>query len=144
MLPLLPKLRVSDKMARITKKKFKKACEGSGGVGTLVAKSIGVTRQAIYVYLKRHPEMRVFIDEEGEKILDVAEHNTDKEIMAGNVDVGHWALLNRKKGKARGYGPKQEFDIQDDKTRIQILKADNENNKVETKLKTGTGTGSSK
>lgn len=97
-------------MARITKKKFKQACEGSGGVGSVVAKVIGVTRSAIYHYLKKHPEMRKFLDEEGEKIIDVAEHNIDKEIVEGNIEISQWALTNRKRGKARGYGPKKELE----------------------------------
>jgi DNA-binding XRE family transcriptional regulator len=97
-------------MAKITKEKFKQACKGSGGIGTVVARAIGVTRQAIYHYLKRNPEMKEFLDEEGDKIIDVAEHNIDKEIVAGNIEISKWALINRKKGKARGYGLKQELE----------------------------------
>lgn len=108
-------------MARITKKKFKAACTGSGGVGTVVAKAIGVTRGAIYHYLEKHPEMRKFLDEEGKKIIDVAEHNVDKEIVAGNIDVSQWALTNRKEGKARGYGPRQEMEQVGKSTIIQLI-----------------------
>ena len=126
-------------MARITKKKFKEACRGSGGVGAVVAKSIGVTRGAIYHYLKKHPEMKEFLDEEGEQILDVAEHNIDQAIVAGDLDRSQWALTNRKKGKARGYGPRQEFDVSD-KRRIEILRSNNANNKVETESETGAST----
>ncbi len=57
--------------------------------------------------------MRKFLDDEGEQILDIAEHNIDKEIIAGNIEASMWALLNRKRGKARGYGPKQEIDYTD-------------------------------
>lgn len=97
-------------MARISKKKFKEACKGSGGIGAVVAQAIGVTRGAIYHYLKKHPEMKQFLEEAGEKVMDAAEHNIDKEIVAGDVDVSQWALLNRKRGKARGYGAKQEVE----------------------------------
>ncbi|MEK0335833.1 MAG: hypothetical protein QQN41_00150 [Nitrosopumilus sp.] len=97
-------------MARINKKRFKHACKGSGGVQTVIAKSIGVGRSAISEYLKKHPDMRKFVDEEGEQIIDVGEHHIDKEIVAGNTDVIQWALINRKKGKARGYGPRQEIE----------------------------------
>jgi len=100
-------------MSRINKKNFEAACKGSGGVGAVLARALGVTRQAIYIYLRRHPEMRKFLDEEGEQILDIAEHNIDKEIIAGNIESSMWALLNRKRGKARGYGPKQEIDHTD-------------------------------
>jgi len=94
-------------MTKINKKNFEKACKGSGGVGAVVARSLGVTRQAIYTFLKRNPEMREFLDEEGQQILDIAEHNIDKEILAGNVEISMWALLNRKAGRARGYGSRQ-------------------------------------
>jgi len=97
-------------MARITKSKFKEACKGSGGVQTVIAKAIGVTRQAIGLYLKKNPDLRKFLDEEGEKIIDVAEHNINKKIVEGDVDVSQWALTNRKKGKIRGYGFKQEIE----------------------------------
>ena len=55
--------------------------------------------------------MREFIDEEGEKIMDVAEHNIDRDIVAGDVDSSKWALTNRKRGKERGYGHKQEMEV---------------------------------
>ena len=129
-------------MARITKKKFKEACKGSGGVQAVVAKAIGVTRQAVGLYLKKHPDMRDFLESEGEQIMDVAEHNIDKKIVEGDIDSSQWALVNRKKGKARGYGSRHEFDVSDQTTRIIIERADNANDKMETKSKTGTGTGS--
>jgi len=94
-------------MTKINKKNFEKACKGSGGVGAVVARALGVTRQAIYIFLKRNPEMREFLDEEGQQILDIAEYNIDKEILAGNVEISMWALLNRKAGRARGYGSRQ-------------------------------------
>lgn len=97
-------------MTRISKAKFKSACKGSGGIGAVVAKSIRVTRGAVYHYLKKNPDMRKFLDEERKQVMDVAEHNIDKEIIAGNIDVSQWALTNRKEGKARGYGTKQEIE----------------------------------
>ena len=126
-------------MTRINKKNFKEACIGSGGVQTIIAKAIGVTRGAITKYLNKHPEMRKFVEEEGEKIVDVAEHNIDRDIVAGDVDSSKWALTNRKRGKVRGYGAKTELDVKDERTRIIIEKADDANNKMETKPKAGAG-----
>ena len=97
-------------MARISKKKVKKAIKASGGVQAVVAKAIGVTRQSMSVYFKKNPDMRSLLDEEAEQIMDVAEHNLDKKIVDGDVEVSKWALTNRKKGKARGYGLKQEVE----------------------------------
>jgi len=114
---------------RITKGRFKEACKGSGGVQAVVAKALGVTRQAIGLYLKKHPDLRDFLDNEGEQVMDVAEHNIDKKIVEGDIDASQWALVNRKRGKARGYGTKQELNVSDDRTRIIIERADDENNK---------------
>jgi len=97
-------------MTKINKKNFEAACKISGGVGAAVARALGVTRAAISIYLKKNPEMKHFLEDEGEKILDIAEHNINKEIMAGNVKASMWALLNRKEGKARGYGPSQAME----------------------------------
>ena len=130
-------------MTRINKKNFKEACKGSGGVQTIIAKAIGVTRGAITKYLNKHPEMRSFVEEEGEKIMDVAEHNIDRDIVAGDVDSSKWALTNRKRGKARGYGIKQEFDVSERRTRIVIEKANDANNTLETKPEAGASPGSS-
>ena len=131
-------------MARITKSRFKTACKGSGGVQAVVAKALGVTRQAVGLYLKKNPDLRDVLDNEGEQVMDVAEHNIDKKIVEGDIDASEWALVNRKRGKARGYGTKQELNVSDDRTRIIIERAKNENNndKVGTEQKTGTSSGS--
>lgn len=97
-------------MTKINTKNFEKACKGSGGVGAIVARALGVTRQAIYIYLKRHPEMKEFLDDESQQILDIAEHNINKEILAGDIKASWWALLNRKEGRARGYGSRQAIE----------------------------------
>jgi len=118
-------------MIRINKKNFEVACKGSGGVGAVVARVLGVTRQAIYSYLKRHPEMKEILDEESQQILDIAEHNIDKEIIAGNSEISMWALLNRKEGKARGYGPRQVMESTGSATTIQFIEMSNEKIKKE-------------
>jgi len=118
-------------MTRINNKNFEAACKGSGGVGAVVARTLGVTRQAIYIYLKRHPEMKEVLDEESQQILDIAEHNIDKEIIAGNIEASMWALLNRKEGKARGYGLKQVMENTGSPTTIQFIEMSNEKIKKE-------------
>jgi len=131
-------------MTRITKSRFKTACKGSGGVQAVVAKALGVTRQAVGLYLKKHPDMKDLLEEERDNILDVAEHNIDKKIVEGDIDASEWALVNRKRGKARGYGTKQELNVSDDRTRIIIERAKNENNNntLGTESKAGAGSGS--
>ena len=128
-------------MARITKKKFKQAVKGSGGVQAVIAKAIGVTRQSLSTYLKKNPDLKGLLDEEGENIIDIAELNIQRKIVEeGNTDDSWKILLNSKRGKARGYGPRQEFDISDQR-RIEILRSNDGINKVETEPETGTSTG---
>jgi len=95
---------------KIIKKKFKEACKGSGGVQAIIAQRLGVTRQSLSTYLKKNPELIEKVEEELDIIIDIAERNIDREIIAGDVEISKWALLNRKRGKARGYGPKQELE----------------------------------
>ena len=93
---------------RINQKNFKEACDGSGGVQAVVAQKLDVTRQAISIYLKRNPKMKIYLEESGEDILDVAEHNVNKKVIDGDYDASKWKLET--KGKVRGYSKKQEVE----------------------------------
>lgn len=115
-------------MAKITIDKFKKACKGSGGFQAVVARALGVTRSAICHYLKKHPDLKELLSQEAEYILDMAEHNINKEILAGNIKVCWWALLNRKEGRARGYNPKKELEQIGSSTRFNLIEKSNEEN----------------
>ena len=126
-------------MTRITQKTFKAALIDSGGNQSTIAQKIGVTRGAVNIYLTKNPNMRELLEIEAERIIDVAENVIDHDIVTNkNIDSSKWKLTNSKRGKARGYGVKQEFDILDQRTRIIIEKADDANNKMETKPKAGT------
>jgi len=126
-------------MAKINQKTFKAALVNSGGNQARIAEKLEVTRQAVGNFLKKNPKMRELLDEEAELVIDIAEDNIDIDIVVHkDVDSSKWKLLNSKRGKARGYGQKQELDINDERKRIIIEKADNDNNKVETKSETGT------
>ncbi|MBU0760366.1 MAG: hypothetical protein KJ858_01615, partial [Nanoarchaeota archaeon] len=45
---------------------------------------------------------------------------------AGNTEMSMWALLNRKEGKARGYGLKQVMENTGSPTTIQFIEMSNE------------------
>ena len=96
-------------MAKISQKKFKLACVGSGGIQAAIAKKLDVARSTVTVYLQKHSEMREFVEEAGEIILDVAERNINKKIVDGDESASRWKL--ERKGKARGYAPKQEMEV---------------------------------
>ena len=133
-------------MARISKKKFKEACKDSGGVQTVAAKLMGVTKQSLSVYLKKNPDMKKLLEEEADKVTDIAEHNINRDILAGDIETSKWALLNRKSGKTRGYGSKQEvehsgkiFDVN-----IQEVSNGKDSSKPEPEQKTKPGVGNPK
>ena len=97
-------------MAKINIKTFKEACRNTGGNQARIAEKLEVTRSAVNHFLSKHPNMRELLNQEAEFVIDVAEDNINKSIMAGDVDVSEWALVNRKRGKERGYGQKQEVE----------------------------------
>ena len=130
-------------MAKVNIKTFKEALKNSGGNQARIAEKLEVSRVAVNQFLKKRPKMRELLDDAAELVIDVSEDNIDTSIMVHrDIDSSKWKLLHSKKGKARGYGVKQELDIKDERTRIIIEKADDANNKMETKPKAGTSTDS--
>ena len=99
-------------MAKINQTTFKKALEGSGGNQSTIAQKLQVSRAAITKFLNKNPSMRELVNTEAERIIDVAENVIDADIVKGkNIDSAKWKLLHSKRGKARGYGPRQEMDL---------------------------------
>ena len=99
-------------MTRINQKNFKAALIDSGGNQSTIAKKIGVTRGAITHFLNKNPKMRELLEIEAERIIDVAENVIDHDIVTNrDVDSSKWKLTNSKRGKARGYGFKQEMEV---------------------------------
>ncbi len=95
----------------ITQKAFKNALEGSGGNQSTIAKRLGKVRSTITMFLNKKPKMRALLDAEAERIIDVAENILDFSITNDkDLDSAKWKLTNSKRGKARGYGPKQELE----------------------------------
>jgi len=98
-------------MARINQKTFKEALKNSGGNQARIAVKLEVTRQAIGLFLKKNPKMRKLLEQEAEFVIDIAEDNIDSDIMVNkDIDSSKWKLSNSKRGKARGYGQKQEVE----------------------------------
>ncbi len=96
-------------MARITKKLFKDAAADSGGVQSIVAQRLEVSRQSVSVYIKKHEDMKAVLELERERIIDKAESELFKAADRGEK----WAIdkILRTIGKNRGYIEKQELEI---------------------------------
>ncbi len=101
-------------MAKINQKTFKLALENSGGNQSIIAKKLQVTRGAITIFLSKNPKMRELCNMEAERIIDVAENVVNAAITnkasEDRLDTSKWKLLNSKRGKARGYGIKNEVE----------------------------------
>ncbi len=98
-------------MARLNQKTFKEALIDSGGNQSIIARKLDKARSTITMYLNKYPKMRALCEAEAERVIDVAENIIDKEIVTNkDLDTAKWKLSNSKRGKARGYGIKQEFE----------------------------------
>jgi len=93
---------------KINKKKFITAIEGTGGIMLSIAKNLGVTRQTVYKFIEKYPDMQELRLQEEEKILDIAENSLFTE--AKNREQWATKYLLATKGKKRGYVEKQEID----------------------------------
>jgi len=98
-------------MARLNQKTFKEALIDSGGNQSIIARKLGKARSTITMYLNKNPKMRELLEAEAERVIDVAENIVDSEIVTKkDLDTAKWKLTNSKRGKARGYGQKQELE----------------------------------
>jgi len=92
---------------RIRIKNFKEALKDTVGNHMRIASNLSVSRGAVTTFIKKHPKLKPLIEEEKNKVYDVAEDNIDFRIIKGkNVEDSKWKLLNTKRGQSRGYGSK--------------------------------------
>ena len=98
-------------MGKLNQKTFKEALVDSGGNQSIIARKLGKARSTITMYLNKNPKMRELLEAEAERVIDVAENIVDSEIVTKkDLDTAKWKLINSKRGKARGYGAKQELE----------------------------------
>jgi len=83
------------------------AIKKAGGFISIAARTLGVTRQAIWKRVKKSARLKEAIDDIEEKYLDLAESELVKAIDGGE----RWAITFylRTKGKKRGYVEGQEL-----------------------------------
>lgn len=83
------------------------AIEKSGGFISVAAKSLGVSSNTIYRYIKEYPEISEAISEIETKYLDIAEAELIKSLQSGNLAAVIFFL--KTKGKKRGYIERSEM-----------------------------------
>ncbi len=88
---------------KVTKKRIKMAIPGSMGIRSVIAKRLTVSRATLTIFLKKpeNQDMVKLIDQEAEKMMDLAEERLFKRISEGKFNAIKFYLST--KGKNRGY-----------------------------------------
>lgn len=100
-----------------TKEVILKAIPGTRGILVNVAVKCGLNRNTIALYAKEYEEVREALQDERERLIDMAENN----LVVALKDKEAWATVYALKtlGKSRGYVEKQEIESKND-TRIRF------------------------
>jgi len=108
-------------MAKISKKKFRKALKDSFGSITTIASRCQVQRNTIYAFIKKYPEMKDDIQEEIDRVKDMAESRMKLLALKDNIKALKF-FLERK----CGWISKQALEVKsDNKTTIDLSKFEN-------------------
>jgi len=95
-------------LAKYSKRQIADALRKSGGRITLACqyleKAYGrrISREAIYQWLERHPDLKEIRDWAVDRIVDIAEQNLWQSVRSGNVKDSRYVLSSL--GRGRGYG----------------------------------------
>ena len=92
----------------IHKKAMIEALEKSLGVVTTACKTVGISRQTHYEWLREDEQYRDAVDDIGDVALDFAESQLHKQIQSGEVSSTIFYL--KTKGKKRGYVERSEIE----------------------------------
>lgn len=84
------------------------ALEKSLGVVTTACKTVGISRQTHYEWLREDDQYRDAVEDIGDVALDFAESQLHKQIQSGEVSSTIFYL--KTKGKKRGYVERSEVD----------------------------------
>jgi hypothetical protein len=91
----------SPKRLKLTKRMVKDALEKMRGNVALTAQSLGVSRQTVYSYMTRYPDLKDIRADAVEFITDVAEGHLETMVLQKDQRAIEFWL--RYRGKARGY-----------------------------------------
>jgi len=92
----------------IHKRAMIEALEKSLGIVTTACKSVGISRETHYRWLREDEQYKDAVDDISDVALDFAESQLHKQIQNGEVSSTIFYL--KTKGKKRGYVERQEVD----------------------------------
>ena len=85
------------------------ALKQSLGIVTTACKSVGISRETYYKWMREDDEFRQQVDDIGDIALDFAESQLHKQMKDGSTSATIFYL--KTKGRKRGYIERQEFAI---------------------------------
>ena len=91
----------SPKKLKLSKKMVQTALEKARGNVSKAAEALGVSRQTVYSYMSRYPELKDIRDDSMEYVLDIAENHLEQYVLTGDQRAIEFIL--RYRGKKRGY-----------------------------------------
>lgn len=95
---------------RLTQSKFLEALEGTRGNMTVIAEKLQMSREYLYEYLNKHPNLKPKFESEKWKRQEIAEAMLDKKIAEGDMKAITLALTKHKRGRQMGYGDAIEIN----------------------------------
>jgi len=109
----------------ITKKAMLEALENSLGVVTSACKTVDISRETHYRWLREDEDYKAGVEALSDVALDFAESQLHKQIKEGNSTATIFFL--KTKGKKRGYVERQEVDVNTGKLfQIEVLGSDSD------------------
>lgn len=107
----------------ITKKAMLEALEKSLGVVTSACKTVDISRETHYRWLREDADYKAAVEALSDVALDFAESQLHKQIKDGNSTATIFFL--KTKGKKRGYIERQEVEVASGKMfQIEVLGED--------------------
>ena len=119
----------------INKKGMLEALEKSLGIVTSACKSVGISRETHYRWLREDEQYRIQVESISDIALDFAESQLHKQISEGEVSSTIFYL--KTKGKKRGYVEKIEQEVtgkMDNHLQISIVRTEHRINKSESDI----------
>ena len=94
---------------RYTMTQIADAMRAHGGFISDTARHLGCNPMTVRRYIARYPALQQIIDDERDRVLDVAERANAKLIADGHPEQVRWFL--GKMGRKRGYTDKNEIEL---------------------------------
>jgi hypothetical protein len=91
----------SPQKLKLSKKMVQTALEKARGNLSKAAEALGVSRQTIYTYMNRYPELKDIRTDSVEYVIDIAEDWLEEDVLKGDQRAYEFYLKYR--GKGRGY-----------------------------------------